>query len=97
MNLHFIKNNKMKKYNKYFVLLFALLLVISCQKDDYAFGDINAPANLKVTAEIVGKTTTAPNGDGSGVVKLVLLPEIMPFHTNMYSLTALQKMHQVAF
>ena len=70
MNLHFIKNNKMKKYNKYFVLLFALLLVISCQKDDYAFGDLSAPTNLQVKAEIVGKTTAAPNGDGSGMVKL---------------------------
>jgi len=60
----------MKKYNKYFVFLFALLLAISCQKDDYSFGDINAPTNFKVTAEIIGKTATAPNGDGSGMVKL---------------------------
>lgn len=60
----------MKKYNKYFVFLFALLLAVSCQKDDFAFGDLSAPANLKVTAEIVGKTTADPNGDGSGMVKL---------------------------
>lgn len=70
MNLHFIKNNKMKKYNKYFVLLFALLLAISCQKDDFAFGDLAAPSNIQVTAEIIGKTADAPNGDGSGTVKL---------------------------
>ncbi|MFH6997018.1 family 16 glycosylhydrolase [Flavobacterium sp. FlaQc-57] len=61
----------MKKYNKYFVLLFAFLLAISCQKDDYSFGDINAPTNFKVTAEIIGKTAIAPDGDGSGSVKLV--------------------------
>lgn len=60
----------MKKYNKYFVFLFALLLAVSCQKDDFAFGDLSAPANLKVTAEIVGKTIADPNGDGSGMVKL---------------------------
>lgn len=60
----------MKKYNKYFVFLFALLLAISCQKDDYSFGAINAPTNLEVTAEIVGKTADAPFGDGSGLVKL---------------------------
>jgi beta-glucanase (GH16 family) len=60
----------MKKYNKYFVLLFALLLAISCQKDDFTFGDINAPTNFKVTAEVIGKTTAAPDGDGSGQVKL---------------------------
>lgn len=61
----------MKKYNKYFVLLFAFLLAISCQKDDYSFGDINAPTNFKVTAEIIGKMAIAPDGDGSGSVKLV--------------------------
>jgi beta-glucanase (GH16 family) len=49
--------------------MLAILLAVSCQKDDFAFGDINSPTNLKVTAEIVGKTATAPNGDGSGMVK----------------------------
>jgi len=71
MNLHFIKNIEMKKYNKYFVVLFALVLAISCQKEDYSFGSLAAPANLKATAEIIGKTAAAPNGDGSGQVKLV--------------------------
>jgi beta-glucanase (GH16 family) len=61
----------MKKYNKYFVFLFALLFTVSCQKDDYTFGDITTPTNLKVTAEIVGKTADAPYGDGSGLVKFV--------------------------
>lgn len=42
-----------------------------CQKDDFTFGAIDAPANLKITAEIVGKTADAPYGDGSGMVKLV--------------------------
>lgn len=71
MNLHFIKTIKMKKYNKYFVFLFALLFAVGCQKDDYTFGDITTPTNLKVTAEIVGKTADAPYGDGSGLVKFV--------------------------
>ncbi|MDR7211154.1 glycoside hydrolase family 16 protein [Flavobacterium piscis] len=61
----------MKKYNKYLVFLFALLFMVSCQKDDFAFGAITAPSNIKITAEIVGKTTDAPYGDGSGIVKLV--------------------------
>ncbi|WP_428228805.1 family 16 glycosylhydrolase [Flavobacterium sp.] len=60
-----------KKIIKNIVLLFAILLAISCQKDDYAFGDLSAPSNVKVTTEIIGKTTAAPNGDGSGMVKLV--------------------------
>lgn len=55
------------------VLLFAMLLAISCQKDDYAFGDLSAPTNLKVTAEIIGKTADAPNGDGSGQVKFTAI------------------------
>jgi hypothetical protein len=42
----------------------------SCQKDDFAFGSIDTPTNLQVTAEIVGKTADAPDGDGSGMVKL---------------------------
>ncbi|WP_163394961.1 family 16 glycosylhydrolase [Flavobacterium limi] len=61
----------MKKYNKYFVFLFVLLFAVSCQKDDYTFGDITTPTNLKVTAEIVGKTADTPYGDGSGLVKFV--------------------------
>ncbi|MFG4001810.1 family 16 glycosylhydrolase [Flavobacterium aquidurense] len=51
------------------VLLFALVLAISCQNDDHSFGDLSAPTNLKITAEIIGKTADAPNGDGSGMVK----------------------------
>ncbi|WP_316633989.1 glycoside hydrolase family 16 protein [uncultured Flavobacterium sp.] len=53
------------------IALLSLFLAVSCQKDDYAFGNLSAPSNLKVTAEIVGKTANAPNGDGSGMVKLV--------------------------
>jgi beta-glucanase (GH16 family) len=53
------------------IVLLSLFLTVSCQKDDYAFGDLSAPSNLKVTAEIIGKTADAPDGDGSGMVKLV--------------------------
>ncbi|MFB9107560.1 glycoside hydrolase family 16 protein [Flavobacterium gyeonganense] len=53
------------------VSLFAILLMIGCQKDDYTFGDITAPTNIQITAEIVGKTAAEPYGDGSGIVKLV--------------------------
>ncbi|OIV41477.1 glycoside hydrolase family 16 protein [Flavobacterium johnsoniae] len=51
------------------VSLFTILLMTGCQKDDFTFGSINAPTNLKVTYEIVGKTADAPYGDGSGIVK----------------------------
>jgi len=63
----------MKKYNKYLVFLFALLFMVSCQKDDFTFGDINSPANIIISAEIVGKTTEDPFGDGSGLVKFVAI------------------------
>ncbi len=53
------------------VSLFTILLMAGCQKDDFTFGSINTPSNLKVTAEIVGKTADAPYGDGSGIVKFV--------------------------
>ncbi|MEO8532967.1 MAG: glycoside hydrolase family 16 protein, partial [Flavobacterium sp.] len=58
----------MRKYNKYFVLLFALLIAISCQKDDFTFGSLDTPKNLEVTFEIIGKTAETPYGDGSGLV-----------------------------
>ncbi|PXY39113.1 laminarinase [Flavobacterium cheongpyeongense] len=57
------------------VSLFAILLMTGCQKDDYAFGDITAPTNIQIKAEIVGKTAAEPYGDGSGMVKLVAIGE----------------------
>jgi hypothetical protein len=55
---------------KILVVIFATMLIglNSCQKDEYTLGDLAAPTNLVVTADIVGKSTTMPNGDGSGVV-----------------------------
>ena len=45
--------------------------MMGCQKDDFTFGNISAPTNIEITAEIVGKTADAPFGDGSGIVKLI--------------------------
>lgn len=50
------------------VSLFAILLMTGCQKDDFTFGSLEAPANLAVTFDIVGKTAQAPYGDGTGKV-----------------------------
>ncbi|MBJ7881110.1 glycoside hydrolase family 16 protein [Gelidibacter salicanalis] len=52
----------------YFMALTAFA-VVSCQEDDVSIGDIIAPSDLQVQAEIVGKDTDNPFGDGSGVVK----------------------------
>ena len=43
-------------------------LMVGCNEDDASIGDIVAPSNLQVTAEIVGADADNPFGDGSGVV-----------------------------
>lgn len=59
----------MKKAINIFGLVFLFLAVmIGCQDDDHTFGEINAPTNLQLSYEIVGKTAENPNGDGSGNV-----------------------------
>lgn len=45
-----------------------VLTFSSCEKENYAFGDIIAPANMVITPQIVGKDATHPYGDGSGTV-----------------------------
>lgn len=59
-----------KTLNNFIKFLFVLILVSSCQEDDLSFGDIAAPTELEITAEIVGVTPETPNGDGTGVVNI---------------------------
>ena len=55
---------------KYITGLFLLLITfISCEDESFEFGDIIAPSNLQITANIVGQDVN-PTGDGSGVVHL---------------------------
>ncbi len=59
----------MKQYVKNLGMICLLLLaMVSCEKDDYEFGDLNSPSGIKVNAELVGKDDANPNGDGSGLV-----------------------------
>ncbi|TXD51928.1 MULTISPECIES: glucan endo-1,3-beta-D-glucosidase [unclassified Polaribacter] len=58
---------KIAKYLKATFLL-AVLAFLGCQENDYTFGEIIAPSNIQITAEIVGADDANPNGDGSGVV-----------------------------
>lgn len=44
-------------------------MLSACQQEDYTFGDIKAPTNVAVNAEIVGQTADMPFGDGSGLVR----------------------------
>lgn len=60
----------MKKLFKHFGLFLMLaLFVAGCQEDDKTFGSLDAPSNIKVTYEIMGKSAENPYGDGSGAVK----------------------------
>ena len=52
-------------------LIFAVLIIgfVSCStNENYSLGALTAPTELVVTANVVGKTVTAPNGDGTGKV-----------------------------
>lgn len=55
---------------RYIVGLFlALAFFVSCEEETFEFGDLNAPSNMQITAEIVGQDVN-PTGDGTGVVHL---------------------------
>jgi hypothetical protein len=59
----------MKKIKNSYIVIFSILIAFfGCQENDYNFGEIIAPSNIQITAEIVGADADNPNGDGSGVV-----------------------------
>ncbi|MGB6269366.1 MAG: PKD domain-containing protein, partial [Olleya sp.] len=60
----------MKNIIKIVALLIITVFFASCQDDEASFGDIVAPSNLVITAQIVGVDAANPNGDGSGLVVL---------------------------
>jgi len=63
----------MKNTFKTFIITAALILVYSaCKKQDYSLGDLTAPANIVITTEILGVDATHPNGDGSGLVNIIV-------------------------
>ncbi len=56
---------------KYYSGALALLLLIGgCKKKEYSMGELTAPTDIVITADVVGKDATHPNGDGSGNVKI---------------------------
>ena len=46
-----------------------LFVVSSCSEENYSLGELTAPNNIVINAEIVGQDATHPDGDGSGDVK----------------------------
>ncbi len=61
----------MKKIIFQIATTFLILVMAGCQKDNLDFGDVNAPSNLQISANIVGKTASDPFGDGSGKVNFI--------------------------
>ncbi|HEV2830684.1 MAG TPA: hypothetical protein VGW31_01775 [Hanamia sp.] len=56
---------------KYFSGILALMVVlISCQKNEYSLGPLTAPSEIVINTEIIGQDATHPNGNGSGDVKI---------------------------
>jgi hypothetical protein len=59
----------MRKIKNILVFFSLTIAFLSCQDEDYSFGEITAPSNIQISSEIVGADASNPNGDGSGVVK----------------------------
>ena len=61
---------------KTFKYLLGVILVFSihysCTNTSYSLGDLTAPSNIVITADVVGATTASPSGDGSGDVKITV-------------------------
>ena len=57
----------MKKINLLFktTFFFAVLAFVGCEQEEYKLGEIKAPSNISITAEIVGADADNPNGDGT--------------------------------
>lgn len=61
----------MKNFKYIVIFIFvAGFSITACQDDEASIGDIIAPSNIVLTAEIVGVDALNPNGDGSGFVNL---------------------------
>ena len=60
----------MKNIIKITTLILTMAFFVNCQEDESEIGDIIAPSNLTISAEVLGVDAANPNGDGSGFVKL---------------------------
>jgi len=67
-----IKKNSMSKYINFLSVIALLLVIGSCEKQDYKMGNLTAPSEVVIDTKIVGQDATHPNGDGSGDVEITL-------------------------
>jgi hypothetical protein len=73
LQLKKLKIHSMKKNIKSLsIVIFAAFIgFVGCKKTEYSFGEIKTPTDLTLAASVLGVTTTAPNGDGTGKVSVV--------------------------
>lgn len=62
----------MKKIISLLFSIAVLVWISGCKKDSYSFGELKAPTDLALATEVVGSNTAAPNGDGSGTVRITV-------------------------
>lgn len=63
----------MKRIFKYLLGVFVVFIALySCNNKNYSLGDLTAPTNIVIKADIAGATTASPNGDGSGDVVITV-------------------------
>lgn len=65
----------MKKLILFTCTIALFLFAIGCQEDAKSFGEIKTPSNLVVITEIVGQSSSFPNGDGTGKVNFTAVAE----------------------
>jgi hypothetical protein len=67
----------MKAKLKYILgtIVILLLVISSCTEDTYSLGELTAPSNVVIDAEIVGQDASHPDGDSSGDVKFTITGE----------------------
>lgn len=58
--------------NKLTIAVFILGTFYACEKAEYSIGDLTAPSDIVINAEVVGKSDATPNGDGSGDVNFTI-------------------------
>lgn len=66
----------MTMLNRIIILAAVVGMALGCNpSEDYTLGDLTPPTNIVIQADIVGKTTATPYGDGSGDVKFTIIAD----------------------
>lgn len=52
------------------VIFLLLISIVSCQKEEYSFGNLKSPSAMNLTATVAGVDAGNPNGNGTGTVNI---------------------------